>query len=167
VKSAFAGKGGKMIEIEVPGFGELKLNHLVMDYNGTMACDGKLLEGVPELVRILAGNLSVHVITADTFGIAAKELEGLSVNLHILGVHHQDLAKEKYVEALGAAGVVTIGNGRNDGPMLRSSRLGIVLVQEEGTSAETLMAADIVCKDIKHALELLLKPQRLIATLRT
>lgn len=156
-----------MIEMVVPGFGEIKLNHLVMDYNGTMACDGKLLGGVPELVRILAGNLTVHVVTADTFGIAAKELEGLSVKLHILGAQHQDLAKEKYVEALGSAGVVSIGNGRNDGPMLRSSRIGIVLVQEEGASAETLMAADIVCKDIKDALELLLKPRRLIATLRT
>ena len=38
-----------MIEIDVPGFGALRLEHLVLDYNGTLACDGMLLEGVHEI----------------------------------------------------------------------------------------------------------------------
>ncbi|MCP4118326.1 MAG: ATPase P [Desulfobacteraceae bacterium] len=156
-----------MIKIEVPGLGELALDHLVMDYNGTMACDGKLLDGVASLVESLSRDLAVHVITADTFGEVAKELDGLPVNLHILGRENQDLAKRKYVEKLGAGSVASIGNGRNDGPMLELARIGIALIQEEGASVETLMSADIVCRDIRDALALLLKPQRLIATLRT
>ncbi|MBI9089441.1 MAG: ATPase P [Desulfobacterium sp.] len=156
-----------MIEIEVPGFGGVALDHLVMDYNGTMACDGKLLCGVAPLVERLARDLTVHVLTADTFGQVAKELDGLPVNLHILGPGKQDLAKRDHVEKLGAKAVVSVGNGKNDGPMLKLSRIGIALVQEEGASVATLMAADIVCKDIKDALTLLLRPQRFIATLRT
>lgn len=156
-----------MIEIEVPGFGGVALDHLVMDYNGTMACDGKLLNGVAPLVERLARDLTVHVLTADTFGQVAKELDGLPVNLHILGSGKQDLAKRDYVEKLGAGAVVSVGNGRNDGPMLKLARIGIALVQEEGASVATLLSADIVCKEIKDALTLLLAPQRLIATLRT
>ena len=157
----------QMIKIEVPGFGGIGLDHLVMDYNGTMACDGTLLDGVAALVETLAKDLTVHVLTADTFGQVAEELDGLPVSLHILGPDKQDLAKREYVEKLGAGAVVSVGNGRNDGPMLKLARIGIALVQEEGASVATLLSADIVCKDIRDALTLLVKPQRLIATLRT
>ncbi len=36
-----------MLEIDIPGKSTLKLSHLVLDYNGTVACDGHLLPGVP------------------------------------------------------------------------------------------------------------------------
>ena len=29
----------RMIEISIPGFGTLRLEHMVLDYNGTLACD--------------------------------------------------------------------------------------------------------------------------------
>lgn len=31
-----------MIDIEIPGFAHLQLDHLVLDYNGTLARDGIL-----------------------------------------------------------------------------------------------------------------------------
>jgi soluble P-type ATPase len=139
----------------------------VRDYNGTMACDGSLIDGVEALVRTIAQDLEVHVVTADTFGRVAQTVEDLPVSLHILGPKAQDLAKQAYVTALGAGSVVSMGNGRNDGPMLKVSRLGIALVQEEGASVATLVSADIVCKEISHALALLIHPERLVATLRT
>jgi soluble P-type ATPase len=37
---------------------------------------------------------------------------------------------------------------------------------DEGCAKETLLSSDIVCKNIVSAMELLLKPKRLIATLR-
>jgi soluble P-type ATPase len=40
-------------------------------------------------------------------------------------------------------------------------------VQKEGTAFETLSAADVVTPDIRSALDLLLFPKRLIATLRS
>lgn len=43
--TVFAGGGRVMIEINIPGFGSLELDHLVLDYNGTMALDGQLIEG--------------------------------------------------------------------------------------------------------------------------
>ena len=70
-------KACKMIEIAIPGTASLVLQHLVLDYNGTLACDGVLLPGVRERLLVLAENLQVHVVTADTFGQAREELTGV------------------------------------------------------------------------------------------
>jgi soluble P-type ATPase len=79
----------------------------------------------------------------------------------------QDQAKADFVKRLGADRTVSIGNGRNDALMLSASRLGIAVVLAEGASTVSLNAADIVCTDIVHALELLMHPLRLTATLRS
>jgi soluble P-type ATPase len=50
--------------------------------------------------------------------------------------------------------------------MLDSARLGIAVIEAEGGSSDAIAAADIVMRDIVSALELLLNPKRLIATLR-
>ncbi len=47
-----------MIEVNVPGFGNLRLQHLVLDYNGTLSRDGGLLEGVREALLALATSRS-------------------------------------------------------------------------------------------------------------
>ena len=73
-----------MIEIAIPDFGELRLEHLVLDYNGTLALDGRLLFGVRERLERLAEQLTIHVITADTFGKAADYLAGIPCQLDIL-----------------------------------------------------------------------------------
>jgi len=62
-----------MISLEIPDFGKLTLNHIVLDYNGTIVVDGKLLVGVAERLRILADQIEIHVPTADTFGTVAAE----------------------------------------------------------------------------------------------
>jgi soluble P-type ATPase len=51
--------------------------------------------------------------------------------------------------------------------MLSTSRLGMAVVLAEGASAVSLNAADVVCTDIVQALELLMNPLRLTATLRS
>jgi soluble P-type ATPase len=155
-----------MIEITIPGFGTLLLHHLVMDYNGTLALDGNLLEGVaPRLVR-LATQVQLHVVTADTFGQAQSNLAGLPCKTVILPVENQAQAKLAYIEALGRERVAAIGNGRNDRLMLASAALGIAVIQGEGAAFETLSAADLFMPDILLALDALLFPKRLIATLR-
>jgi soluble P-type ATPase len=50
--------------------------------------------------------------------------------------------------------------------MLNTAGIGIAVLGEEGLCVETLNAADVVVRDIHNALDSLLKPQRLVATLR-
>jgi soluble P-type ATPase len=59
-----------MIEIDIPGFGELSLEHLVLDYNGTLAIDGYPVPGIEFRLQALSERLKLHVVTADTFGSA-------------------------------------------------------------------------------------------------
>lgn len=156
-----------MIPIDIPGYRKLELSHLVLDYNGTLACDGKLLPGTAEALSALASDIRIHVITADTFGLARVQLAGLPIDLTVMPAESQAGAKLRYVTGLGTDTVVAIGNGRNDRKMLNAAALGIALVQREGGATETLSSADVVCTNILDALELLRNPKRLIATLRS
>lgn len=156
-----------MLSVDIPGYGDLRLEHLVLDYNGTMAVDGVLLPGVKAALDTLAGLLTVHVITADTFGKAATGLADVDCQLKVLTPGKQDQAKLDFVNQLGADRTVSVGNGRNDALMLSASALGIAVILAEGASAVSLGAADVVCTDIVSALELLIHPLRLTATLRS
>jgi soluble P-type ATPase len=156
-----------MLHIPVPGYGNLRLGHLVLDFNGTLACDGRLLPGVRERLVLLAEDVKVHVLTADTFGSAAQEVATIPCELAVLPPEDQDEAKRRYLETLGPGAVVAVGNGRNDRGMLEVAALGVAVVQAEGAAFETILAADVVVPDILAALDLLAKPKRLAATLRT
>jgi soluble P-type ATPase len=156
-----------VIEIEIPGFRLLQLAHLVLDYNGTLAVDGDLIEGVKSRLNDLAGSFDIHVVTADTFGKAARALDGLDGRLVILPPGNQAAAKADYVRQLGGQATVAIGNGRNDRLMLEQAALGIAVLGEEGTAAAAILAADLVVRDVFSALELLRNPRRLVATLRS
>lgn len=143
-----------MIELDIPGFGQRQLAHLVCDYNGTLAVDGHLLPGVGELLTTLAAQLHLHVITADTFGLARSQLAGLPVSLSILPADDQANAKKSFVAQLGASSTAAIGNGRNDLLMLETAAIGIAVLQREGAAAITLMSSDLVCPSITDALAL-------------
>jgi len=155
-----------MIKVDIPGFKVLQIEHLVLDFNGTLAVDGELIPGVAQRLNNLASMLTVHVVTADTFGKAAAQLEGVTCSLSVLSPEDQDEAKLAYVNELGAEETVCIGNGRNDRYMLAASALGIAVVLQEGASALSFTAADVICPDILSALDLLTHPLRLTATLR-
>ncbi|MBN1567841.1 MAG: HAD hydrolase family protein [Acidobacteria bacterium] len=155
-----------MIEIEVPGFATFRFQHLVLDANGTISLDGRLMEGVPELIKELRSKLDIHLVTADTQG--TQEIIDRVLNLAAVRIAKQNQiqAKLDYVAKLGADAVVAIGNGANDAGMLEHAALGIAIIGPEGASVGALCKADIVVPHIRAAFELLLFPKRLIATLR-
>jgi len=155
-----------MFEIEIPGFGDVKLQHLVTDFTGTLSFNGKLIPGVRERLTSIAEFLNIHVLTSDTFGTALSELEGIRCKPYVLQGEYHDLQKEEYVERLGAGSVVAFGNGNNDRKMLRAARIGIAVTEGEGCAVDILMAGAIHVTSINSGLELLLNPKRLKATLR-
>ncbi len=156
-----------MISIDIPGYKRLQLKYLVLDYNGTLAVDGLLLPGVAKHLNVLSKRLKIHVVTADTFGAVKSQFQNVNCELTILGKTKQAEAKQAYIEKLGVDSTTAIGNGRNDRLMLKTSALGIVVIQEEGAAVETMLAADVVVPDITTALNLLNNPLRLVAALRS
>lgn len=155
-----------MIRLNIPNHPSLNIEHLVLDYNGTLALGGQLLPGVAQQLSDLSGLLQIHVITADTFGTASQALASLPLRVSILPPGEQTTAKANFIHHLGANQCAAIGNGRNDRLLLETAALGIVVIQGEGAAVQTLLAADVVAPSINVALDLLHQPQKLKATLR-
>jgi soluble P-type ATPase len=156
-----------MLTFDIPGYKILTLAHLVMDYNGTLAVDGKLVDGVAARLETLSRDLKIHVITADTFGLVQQQMAALPCQVSVLGKENQAEAKLRYVQKFGLEQTVCIGNGRNDRLMLKAAALGLAVILAEGIAGETIQAADVVSRSINDALDLLLNPLRLTATLRS
>jgi P-type E1-E2 ATPase len=156
-----------MIELNIPGRGRLQLDHLVCDVNGTLALDGTLLEGVARQLTMLRDRLEIHLVTADTHGRQA--IIDRQIGLSAVRLQPGDEAGQKaaFVQSLGNARVAAIGQGANDALMLQEAALGICVLSKEGAALPTLLAADLLVPDITAALEILEKPLRIVATLRT
>lgn len=154
------------LEIDIPGFGPFQFQHVLFDLNGTLGIDGVIAESTRVQLVALGQTLTLHVMTADTHGTLGRAVEGLP--LAARRVQGALGAEEKHalVMSLGAAQTIAVGNGRNDVAMLRAAGLGIAVLGVEGMAVEALQAADVLFPHINAALDSLLHPLRLIATLR-
>ncbi|HET7009674.1 MAG TPA: HAD family hydrolase [Anaerolineales bacterium] len=155
-----------MIELTIPGQGTIQLEHLVCDVNGTLAVDGKLIDGVARGLSGLRDRLQLHLLTADTHGQQDRIDRQLGLQAVRVPPGHEAETKAAYVRDLGESRVVAFGQGANDAAMLRQARIGVAVLSAEGAAAETLTAADLVVPDILSALALLDHPMRIIASLR-
>lgn len=153
------------IRLLVPGLREFHFRHLLLDFNGTLARDGVVLEGLRPVLRRLASRISLHVLTADTHGSVSRELAGEPLALHLLPPGNQAAAKATLLRSLGPDRI-SVGNGSNDRLLLAEAELGVAVLGPEACSGRALASADLLCTDIFHALELIEAPARLIATLR-
>jgi P-type E1-E2 ATPase len=155
-----------MIELSIPGRGELQIEYLVTDVNGTLAVDGQLIDGLVKRIANLRDRLAVRMITADTHGKQFTIDQQLALAAVRLEPGNEAEQKAHYIRSLGAEKVAAIGQGANDAAMLKEAALGICVMSREGLACETLLAADILVPDIFAALDLLEKPMRIVATLR-
>ena len=156
-----------MLTFDIPGREALCLETLVLDLNGTISLDGAVVPGVGERVeKLKAKGLDIYLLTADTRGTGAAIAKALGIVLHHLAAGDEKGLKQAFVQQCGADRTAAVGNGANDAGMLQVAALGIVVLHVEGAAIAALQAADVVVPNILAALDLLLEPKRLIATLR-
>ena len=155
-----------MIQVNIPGRGNLALQELVLDYNGTLALDGEMFESVKDSLLRLSPFLKIHILTADTYGTVERQCKGLPVQVKVLESMDHTTEKANYLLQFNTQEIIAIGNGTNDHLMLGRAHLGIAVIGFEGVATQTLLSADLVVNSIEDALGLLLEPQRLKATLR-
>jgi len=153
------------MNIDTPGWGNMEIENIVLDLNGTIATDGKIPLEVKGKINSLSETVKVYILTADTQGTASKEISDMEAEL--LKVSEEDSAEVKLrvLKSLAPQKTVVIGNGNNDHLILREAALGIAVLGDEGMSVLAMKNADIIVKNISDALDLFLKPKRLIATL--
>ena len=155
-----------MIDLQIPGRGLVQLEYAIFDVNGTLAVDGNLIEGIDYRIAMLRGKLEVRLITADTHGRQSEIDRRLKFTAERLQSGNERQQKASYIWRLGAQKVAAIGNGGNDVDMLKAAAIGIAVLGREGAASEAIAAADVVVFDIIDAIDMLLNPKRLIATLR-
>lgn len=155
-----------MIRIDIPGWGNIEIENLVLDLNGTIATDGKIPSEVKEKIKSLSDKAKIYILTADTQGTASEEISNMGVELFKVSGENSTEVKLRVVESLDPTRTVAIGNGSNDHLILKEAALGIAVLGDEGISASAMKNADVIVKNISNALDLFLKPKRLIATLR-
>ena len=152
--------------IEIPGYKILDLRYLVLDYNGTIAEDGKIPDSVKERLVKLAEEFRIYVLTADTHGTAKNMCEGLPLQIMTFPSDSAMHEKVRIVKSIGAEYTITMGNGRNDILMSQAAELSVTILGREGAFSKLIQETDVCVTSIEDGLDLLLKPKRLIATLR-
>lgn len=156
-----------MLKISLPGRDKtLELENLLLDQNGTITLDGVLLPGVAKRVARLRETMDIYLLTADTFGSAARVAEELDITLFKVSPDQGGPDKKDFLMNLEADKTAAIGNGFNDALMLEEAALSIAVIGGEGCAVHALKRADIVVQTIEDALDLLINPLRLVATLR-
>ncbi len=155
-----------VINIEVPGRCLYSIENVVFDYNGTIAVNGIMSSSIKEKISLLCEMANVYVLTADTYGSAAKECEGLNIKLVKFPKDNAGDYKAEVVSKLGGNNTICFGNGYNDKKMFEVAKISVAVLEEEGMSSNLISVSDILVKSIEDGINLLLKPNRLIATLR-
>lgn len=155
-----------MLTVKIPGREELVLQYLVLDYNGTIAEDGAIIDGIAERLETLSKSLSICVITADTHGTAVSRCAHLPLEVKTFPTVQVGEIKAEEVRNL-SGGVCCIGNGFNDIQMSDAAELSICVIGKEGCCGALITHCDVVAPSILDALDLLIKSDRLRATLRT
>ncbi|MFO7887381.1 MAG: haloacid dehalogenase [Eubacteriales bacterium] len=155
-----------MIKLEIPGYGDVKIENILLDYNGTIASEGKLIPDLKSIMEKLSKKVKIFVLTADTFGTVEEEIKDLPIEIIKIKKENERQQKEEALKKLGPKNTISYGNGNNDKLMIKESIIGICIMGDEGCSRETLEEADLVINSIEKGLLLLLDKNKLKATLR-
>ena len=156
-----------MLIYEIPGRGKLEIENVVLDYNGTIGENGKIIEGVKEILYKLKKYVNVYILTADTYGTVREECRTLGVHILTFPKENAGLSKKEIVRKLDGHKTICIGNGYNDIPMFKEGILSIAVIEGEGACGKLLINADIVARSIVEALNIVLDENKVKATLRS
>jgi soluble P-type ATPase len=158
------------LAIDIPGFGKRVIYTVISDYTGTLSCRGrKLTSGVKRLLLRLVKVVDLEIITADTYGTARQQLQGIVVP-YLLVSRRQDIEKRDFARKFNLRHVAAFGNGNNDRLLLaavkRSDGLAIAVDNGEGCAVDALIHAHVFVCGAVSALGLLVNTRALKATLR-
>ncbi len=153
------------LKIDIPGWGSLDVENIVIDLDGTLATDGRIAPEVKEKIGALSSLTKIYILTANAQVPVQEEISGMKAELIKVSNEDSNRGKVDFLKALNLETTVAVGNGSNDQLILKEAALGIAVLGDEGLSVSAIKSADIVVKNIQSALDLFLKPKRLITTL--
>ena len=163
-------KNKKGIDFKIPGFGDRHIQALLADYDGTLSNHNQVPDEIKARLIRLSEIIDIHILTGDRNVKAADCLGNLPVNIHILSEKDQDVQKRDYLIDFKTMNVVVLGNGNNDRLLLQAVKTGgglcIAVQNGEGCAVDALINSHLLAANPAEAMDLLLNPDTLAATLR-
>jgi soluble P-type ATPase len=154
-----------MIFIERPGQGNLEIEFILIDFEGTLAFDRRVHPKAKDKINLLSRRAKIYVLTKGEKEHAEEVLKKVKAEITYSMEGKSSQQKLDLLRQLGANRTVAIGNGLDDVPMIEEAGFGICVLGKEGTLSEAIKEADVVFMNILDALDFLLKPLRQKATL--
>ena len=157
-----------MKKIDIPNYGEIIIENVLFDINGTLQFKGEINKELIEKFTELKLHYNIFLVSSDTRGNLVDIAKQLDVDY--IKINPQDIndseAKNNELKKLGNDKTVCIGNGQNDSLMLKNAVLGLVIIGSEGASIKSIMNSDVAFPDPISAIDFLLDEKTMIATLR-
>ncbi|KKU52860.1 MAG: hypothetical protein A3H69_02085 [Candidatus Sungbacteria bacterium RIFCSPLOWO2_02_FULL_47_9] len=152
------------MKLLIPNSETIELKTLILDLNGTLTLQGRIIEGVGErLAKIREKGLRIFLLSGDTRGNAKEVADELNIELVKASTGEE---KRTVALELDPTTCAAVGNGLIDAALFHVVKLSIAVMQAEGVHTKSLMEADIVVPSILNALDILIDENSLIATLR-
>ncbi len=154
-----------MISIQRPGQPPIDIEYLLIDYEGTLASDGRVHPKAKDKINLLSKRIKIYILAKGEKDKVEERLKNVKAEVLFLTEREASGEKLGLLRKLGPERTVAIGNGMDDAPMLEEAGFSICVMGKEGACGETLKRANVVVTDILDALDFLLKPLRQKATL--
>jgi len=154
-----------MISIERPGQGNLEVDFILIDFEGTLASDRRVHPKAKDKINLLSKRTKIYILAKEEKECVEEALKKVKAEIIYLMEGKSSQQKLDWLHQLGATRTVAIGNGIDDIPMIEEAGFSICIMSKEGTSSEAMKKSDAVFINIFDALDFLLKPIRQKATL--
>ncbi|KXK26667.1 MAG: Potassium-transporting ATPase B chain [candidate division WS6 bacterium OLB20] len=153
------------MKYDVSEVGEIEINTIVFDLNGTLQVQGSIPEGVRErLAKLRELGFSLVFFTGDARGNAHEIAEELGIEFRkCVNGAEKEAAMSDFDKETTAA----IGNARIDIGTFRNAKLAIGTLQAEGIHTGILKHIDVLVPSINDALDFFLDEAAFKATMRT
>jgi len=154
-----------MISIQRPGMEDLDIHFVLIDFEGTLAMDGRVHPKAKDKVNLLSKRVTITILTKSNREKVEETLRKMKAEILYVAEGDSSQQKLNVLQRLGPHQTAVIGNGLDDVRIMEQAGLGMCVIGKEGSSAEAVAKADLVVTNVLDALDFLLKPLRQRATL--
>ncbi len=154
-----------MISIQRPGKEPLEIDYLLIDFEGTLASDGRVHPKAKDKINLLSKRTKIYILAKGEREKVEETLRRVKAELFFVKEEESSVQKLDLLLNLGPSRAVVIGNGMDDLQMMEEAGLSMAIIGKEGASGGLIQTADLVFTHIVDALDFLLKPLRQKSTL--
>jgi soluble P-type ATPase len=148
----------------IPGAEDIEITAIVIDFNGTLAVRGEVVQGAAEKINQMKQlGFRIILVTSDQRGNAKAAAAKLGIEF----VEAKDAgAKEKFMLTLDSGKVAAIGNARIDTGLYKKAKIRVATLQAEGIHTGILPFVDMIVPSVIDALDLFMDADTFVATMK-